>query len=112
MLGYRSLMLPKAMLTTDDSLKQESLIIATSSGEKKYDVSYYSKAALAGAICCSVTHGAMCPVDVVKTKIQLDPVKYNKGLLILLFAHSQRTTHFDCLKDWLEVLAKSSRRKG
>ena len=23
----------------------------------------------------------MCPVDVVKTRIQLDPVKYNKGLI-------------------------------
>jgi len=36
---------------------------------------------LAGGICCSITHGAMCPVDVVKTRIQLDPVTYNKGLI-------------------------------
>jgi len=42
---------------------------------------YYVKAAAAGAICCSVTHAGMCPVDVVKTRIQLDPVKYNKGML-------------------------------
>ena len=27
-----------------------------------------------------VTHGALCPVDVVKTRIQLDPIKYNKGM--------------------------------
>jgi len=31
--------------------------------------------------CCSITHGALCPVDVVKTRVQLDPVKYNTGLV-------------------------------
>ncbi|KAI8958878.1 mitochondrial phosphate carrier protein Mir1 [Daldinia sp. FL1419] len=43
-------------------------------------LSLYSKFALAGAICCSVTHGSLTPVDVVKTRIQLDPVTYNRGL--------------------------------
>lgn len=42
---------------------------------------YYIKAAAAGGICCSVTHAAMCPVDVVKTRIQIDPVTYNKGMI-------------------------------
>jgi len=28
-----------------------------------------------------LTHGAVCPVDVVKTRIQLEPQKYNKGLI-------------------------------
>jgi solute carrier family 25 phosphate transporter 3 len=46
-----------------------------------YDLSYYLKGALAGGICCGVTHGALCPVDVVKTRIQLDPVKYNQGMI-------------------------------
>ena len=32
-------------------------------------------------ICCSITHGALTPVDVVKTRIQLDPVKYNQGFI-------------------------------
>ncbi|KAI1751164.1 mitochondrial carrier [Xylaria castorea] len=41
----------------------------------------YSRFALAGAICCSVTHGSLTPVDVVKTRIQLDPVTYNRGLI-------------------------------
>jgi solute carrier family 25 phosphate transporter 3 len=41
----------------------------------------YSRFALAGAVCCSVTHGALTPVDVVKTRIQLDPVTYNKGMI-------------------------------
>jgi len=47
----------------------------------KYNTSYYLNGALCGAICCSITHGALCPVDVVKTRIQLDPVKYNRGLI-------------------------------
>lgn len=42
---------------------------------------YYLKGAAAGGICCSITHGALTPVDVVKTRVQLDPVKYNKGLV-------------------------------
>ena len=32
-------------------------------------------------MCCSITHGAACPIDVVKTRIQLDPVTYNQGLI-------------------------------
>jgi len=42
---------------------------------------YYIKGALSGGICCSVTHASLCPVDVVKTRIQLEPTKYTKGLL-------------------------------
>jgi solute carrier family 25 phosphate transporter 3 len=41
----------------------------------------YSRFAFAGAVCCSVTHGALTPVDVVKTRIQLDPAKYNRGMI-------------------------------
>merc|ERR1719359_1760046 len=47
----------------------------------KFDTTYYVKAATAGAICCSATHGAVCPVYVVKTRIQLNPAKYNQGLI-------------------------------
>jgi len=42
---------------------------------------YYVKAAAAGGLCCAVTHGAVVPVDVVKTRMQLDPVKYNTGMI-------------------------------
>jgi len=49
--------------------------------EHKYGVDHYLKGALAGGICCGVTHGAMCPVDVVKTRIQLDPATYNRGMI-------------------------------
>ncbi|KAF9116678.1 mitochondrial phosphate carrier protein [Mortierella sp. AM989] len=43
-------------------------------------VALYARFALAGAICCGVTHGALTPVDVVKTRIQLEPTVYNKGM--------------------------------
>eukprot|EP00928_Gymnodinium_smaydae_P005915 TRINITY_DN1204_c0_g2_i3.p2 TRINITY_DN1204_c0_g2~~TRINITY_DN1204_c0_g2_i3.p2 ORF type:complete len:313 (-),score=91.27 TRINITY_DN1204_c0_g2_i3:117-1055(-) len=46
-----------------------------------YNTNYYLKGALCGGLCCSITHGALCPVDVVKTRIQLDPVTYNRGLI-------------------------------
>lgn len=59
-----------------------SVLLAPSpAGKKNYDLMYYLKGAAAGGICCSVTHAALCPVDVVKTRVQLDPVKYNKGLI-------------------------------
>merc|ERR1711998_276319 len=47
----------------------------------QYSFGYYLKGALADGICCSITHGGACPIDVVKTRIQLDPVTYNSGLV-------------------------------
>ncbi|KAJ4373299.1 mitochondrial phosphate carrier protein [Neocucurbitaria cava] len=44
-------------------------------------VALYSRFAFAGAVCCAVTHGALTPVDVVKTRIQLDPATYNNGMI-------------------------------
>ncbi|ROT35184.1 mitochondrial phosphate carrier protein-like protein [Sodiomyces alkalinus F11] len=44
-------------------------------------VDLYARFALAGALGCSITHGALTPVDVVKTRIQLDPAKYNRGMI-------------------------------
>jgi solute carrier family 25 phosphate transporter 3 len=49
--------------------------------KRTYGFNHFLKGSLAGGICCGVTHGALCPVDVVKTRIQLDPVKYNKGMI-------------------------------
>ncbi|KAI1000150.1 Mitochondrial phosphate carrier protein [Podosphaera aphanis] len=49
--------------------------------EKLSGLALYSRFALAGAVCCSITHGGLTPVDVVKTRIQLDPATYNKGLI-------------------------------
>ncbi|BFZ56785.1 ATP-dependent DNA helicase chl1 [Savitreella phatthalungensis] len=48
---------------------------------KRSGIDLYSRFALAGAISCSVTHGALTPVDVVKTRIQLEPEVYNKGMI-------------------------------
>ncbi|GFP55676.1 hypothetical protein ACSS6W_008950 [Trichoderma asperelloides] len=44
-------------------------------------INLYSRFALAGALGCSVTHGAFTPVDVVKTRIQLEPSVYNRGMI-------------------------------
>ncbi|KAI9849362.1 MAG: mitochondrial phosphate carrier protein [Thelocarpon superellum] len=61
-----------------DGLVQKA---AAKTPEKLSGLQLYSRFAFAGAVCCSVTHGALTPVDVVKTRIQLDPVKYNKGMI-------------------------------
>ncbi|CAH02567.1 Mir1p [Kluyveromyces lactis] len=47
----------------------------------EYTVSDYAKFALAGAIGCGITHSSMVPIDVVKTRIQLEPTVYNKGMV-------------------------------
>lgn len=44
-------------------------------------MAYFLKGALAGGICCGVSHGALTPVDVVKTRIQLEPQTYNRGMI-------------------------------
>ncbi|KAG8700156.1 hypothetical protein FRC09_006143, partial [Ceratobasidium sp. 395] len=41
----------------------------------------YSTFFLAGALCCTITHGAMTPIDVVKTRIQIDPALAKDSLL-------------------------------
>jgi solute carrier family 25 phosphate transporter 3 len=83
MRGFSSLMMPTASAIPSIVSRfpdQNGKVIAYSA-EKKYDLTYYLKSALAGGICCFITHGALTPVDVVKTRIQLDPVKYSKGLI-------------------------------
>ncbi|KAF6809081.1 hypothetical protein CSOJ01_07150 [Colletotrichum sojae] len=49
--------------------------------KKLSGIDLYSRFAFAGAVCCSVTHGGLTPVDVVKTRIQLDPATYNRGMI-------------------------------
>jgi len=41
----------------------------------------YSSFFLAGALCATLTHGAMTPIDVVKTRIQIDPALARHSLL-------------------------------
>merc|ERR1712135_117340 len=45
-------------------------------GQGPFDLMHYVKAAFGGAVCCSVTHGGTTPIDVVKTRMQLEPAKY------------------------------------
>lgn len=52
-----------------------------SSSPKPKGIDLYARFAFAGAMCCAITHGALTPVDVVKTRIQLDPQVYNRGML-------------------------------
>jgi len=49
--------------------------------DKPTGLNFYSRYALAGALGCSITHGALTPVDVVKTRIQLEPTVYNRGMI-------------------------------
>merc|ERR1719253_2381692 len=70
------------IMTSVKSTPLGSALLAPSpAAGRSYDMMYYIKGAAAGGICCSITHGALCPVDVVKTRVQLDPVKYNTGLI-------------------------------
>ncbi|KAG0226803.1 mitochondrial phosphate carrier protein [Actinomortierella wolfii] len=55
--------------------------MATPQSQAPTGANLYARFALAGAICCGVTHGALTPVDVVKTRIQLEPTVYNKGMI-------------------------------
>ncbi|CAL9737454.1 mitochondrial phosphate carrier protein [Monosporozyma servazzii] len=47
----------------------------------QYAASDYFKFALAGAIGCGSTHSSLVPIDVVKTRIQLEPTIYNQGMV-------------------------------
>ncbi len=58
--GFSSIIIPKSalLLRPANGANEHNNIIATSS-EKKYDLNYYLKSALAGGICCAITHGAL-----------------------------------------------------
>ncbi|EEH34301.2 mitochondrial phosphate carrier protein [Paracoccidioides lutzii Pb01] len=62
-----------------DGLKKSAPVLPQ--GPQLSGLNLYSRFAFAGAVCCSVTHGLLTPVDVVKTKIQLDPKTYNRGMI-------------------------------
>ena len=65
-----------------------ALLAPSPAGGANYDLMYYLKGAAAGGICCSITHGALTPVDVVKTRVQLDPVKVRCISSVLSFISS------------------------
>merc|ERR1712061_478195 len=49
-------------------------------GQGPFGATHYLKAAFGGAVCCSLTHGGTTPIDVIKTRMQLDPTKYTSFL--------------------------------
>ncbi|KAJ5901565.1 mitochondrial carrier [Penicillium taxi] len=55
-------------------------VSVTKPSEAPTGLALYGRFAFAGAMCCAITHGAATPLDVVKTRMQLDPVTYNRGL--------------------------------
>ncbi|TRM64144.1 mitochondrial carrier domain-containing protein [Schizophyllum amplum] len=60
-----------------NSLKPESHpFVVPNFGSKEY-TSFF----LAGALCCTLSHGAMTPIDVVKTRIQVDPAFKGHGFV-------------------------------
>ena len=79
---FASSLLPKRQgLVSQMPAREMPNDFVAASGAQVFDLGYFLKGALAGGICCSITHGALTPVDVVKTRIQLDSVKYNQGMV-------------------------------
>ncbi|KEI38731.1 uncharacterized protein L969DRAFT_94916 [Mixia osmundae IAM 14324] len=50
-------------------------------GLYKYTLKDYGVMFTAGAICCTATHGAMTPIDVIKTTVQVNPKFKGMGIL-------------------------------
>jgi solute carrier family 25 phosphate transporter 3 len=52
--------------TSTGSAKVDAVVqnVAANTPEKLSGIALYSRFALAGAVCCSVTHGGLTPVDV------------------------------------------------
>ena len=63
--------IPSKQFETMPATTTGSVLLAPSpaAGEQTYDMMYYLKGAAAGGICCSITHGALTPVDVVKVGV-------------------------------------------
>eukprot|EP01132_Coremiostelium_polycephalum_P006004 gene6004-7479_t len=48
---------------------------------KDFGMNQFLKCGLGGALGCCFTHVIVVPLDVVKTRIQIDPLKYNSGMI-------------------------------
>ncbi|KAF4967027.1 hypothetical protein FSARC_5318 [Fusarium sarcochroum] len=68
-------------MASSPAIAQPTKAVANEPPKKLSGFPLYSRFAFAGAVCCSITHGALTPVDVVKTRIQLDPITYNRGFI-------------------------------
>ncbi|KAJ7784479.1 mitochondrial carrier domain-containing protein [Mycena metata] len=47
----------------------------------QFTIRDYSSFFAAGALCCTISHGAMTPIDVVKTRIQINPAFKGLGII-------------------------------
>ncbi|KAJ7505224.1 mitochondrial carrier domain-containing protein [Mycena galericulata] len=47
----------------------------------QFTIKDYSSFFAAGALCCTISHGGMTPIDVVKTRIQIDPNYKGLGIV-------------------------------
>jgi solute carrier family 25 phosphate transporter 3 len=41
-----------------------------------HDSSYYAKCMMGGILSCGLTHMAVCPLDIIKCRMQVDPQTY------------------------------------
>ncbi len=57
--GFTALIIPKTSLLQHVASNHHNGGILATSSEKNYDLNYYLKSALAGGICCAITHGAL-----------------------------------------------------
>ncbi|KAH7016075.1 mitochondrial phosphate carrier protein [Microdochium trichocladiopsis] len=64
----------------DKIMPTKDKAVDTATTEEAMGVSLYARYALAGAFCCAFTHAVLTPVDVVKTRIQLDPTTYSSNI--------------------------------
>ncbi|KAG7528003.1 hypothetical protein FFLO_06458 [Filobasidium floriforme] len=64
-----------------NKLQDAKEIVKDTASVNPTGVDLYARFALAGALGCAITHGALTPVDVVKTRIQLEPEVYNRGMV-------------------------------
>ncbi|KAF4692184.1 Cu/Pi carrier [Perkinsus olseni] len=83
-MGFVLLFVSFLMSTTSSVAAANSLTAATNppkwnsryAGSVPHTLDYYWKCLLGGAVACGTTHTSMCPVDVVKVNMQIDPTKY------------------------------------
>ena len=60
------------------------------SGSDVHDMTYYQKCMLGGILSCGLTHTLVCPLDIVKCRMQVSHVCF----ISLLFNVSFKNNHF------------------
>lgn len=69
---------PEALSAAQTATSMNFVAAADAPGAvARYTFDTYLRFAFAGALCCSITHTAVVPIDVVKTRLQTNPEKYS-----------------------------------